>query len=188
MRSIAELVIFPFLVCLLSSKWQLIPIIRSLNILHLSVSHQGKCNIIKHGMEQCFIHTEKRQSKAHFRVSSGPPSPGGHYRKLMQGNWPAHTFLVLQLKDPFPSPQGTNIAVRLLGKHFSRTTERTLSLKQGMIYPHKILSPAQAIQALHVCVRSRARAKAFPYTAKREMKAAHVRLPFPMVIKFMFDL
>lgn len=63
-------------------------------------SCQGKHNMGKHWMEQCFIHIEKRQSKTSFSprsslVGSAPPCS-----VAMRGSWPARSPLSCCRRSP----------------------------------------------------------------------------------------
>ena len=88
-------------------------------------------------------------------VGAGLPRPAVPPRQPTQGNWFAFTLLVVQQKNPVPSLQKTDVAVRLVSCHMTHASgehKYTLHqvLKQRKILPHKVTSPAQAMRTLSI--------------------------------------
>ena len=109
--------------------------------------------------------------------------PAGPSQQPVQHNWPACTLLVLQQKDPVPSPQG-DVAVGLARCHmmhmlYAETKEHSLPLEKKKIFPHKAISLTQSVWVLHLLVRMCSRFKAHSYMAKWRLKDYSRGLLFP---------
>lgn len=64
-------------------------------------------------------------------------------------------------------------------KYLSRKMKLSLVLKQGSIFPHEVIIPAQALRSPYLLVRKHSRPKAHSYVAEQNWKIAGMWLPFP---------
>lgn len=115
-------------------------------------SHQGKHNAVKHWMEQYFTHIERKQSKIRSNLGAGPPGPTGLSWQPMQGNSLICAYFVPHWEDPIPSSPKTDTSVGwpsiVCCWHLSRTKEHIVGLQQRKRFPHKMISPMQAVWVL----------------------------------------
>ena len=102
-------------------------------------SCQGKYNTVKHWMGQCFAHKEKRQRKISSSsmcqslvASRALPLP-------VMDSWSVCTPLIAA-EGPRPESCGTTQGC--WQRYLSRTKEHLLSLRQGKIFPYKVINQA----------------------------------------------
>lgn len=104
-------------------------------------------NSLRHWMEQCFSHIEKRQSKISFSHVYWPPWPADLVLRLMQGDGLQASLSYCKRRTWFP-PRQEEIQYwpgAIWHTDLIRTKEHTFSLKQEKIFPHNVISPAQAV-------------------------------------------
>lgn len=122
-------------------------------------SCQEKYNTVKHWMRHLYSHKEEI---AQDQLNSGCLGSGC--------NWPLCLLHRVWNTKSWGCAWGH--------RHLSRTKEYMMSLKQGKIFPYKVINPAQAVWAFYLLMRKRSRPKAHSYVASGGWKSMHMRLLF----------
>lgn len=106
-------------------------------------------------MEQHFIYIEKRQREISLHGGHHCPRPVATPGSLGTTGLHAH-LLHHRMKTPVPSPLATGYRseVGQVPYALSKTKERILSLKQGKMCPHKVLSLAHIVRTLSLLGRT----------------------------------
>lgn len=116
----------------------------------------------------------KRYSKISFSSESPSPMASGSPQQLTHSNWSAHTPLVAQPKDPVPSLQRTDIAVRLARCHVTHTLQQNkaayIESKTEKDIPMQGDKPSTGCGALYFLVRKCSRPKDHFCAAERGLK------------------
>lgn len=155
-------------------------------------SYQGKHNTVKHWMDQHFTYIARHRARSTSVLDIGPLWPEGLSWQPAQSDWPMLPPVLTQLKEPWlfscgvcnTESWGCAWGPRIYMLRRNKGT--LLCLKQGKIFPHKVISLVQAVWTLYFLVRNYSRPKAHWYAAKWWWKDCTKETAFPNSTIFLY--